>query len=98
MSSQTSRVKRGPPVVADGLPGRRVLVDEEIHDVDVAFPRRDVKRRPTVLVDQRHLGTVFQKNLDSLEQIIDFRTNTYKNKTPITDPIKNSSVDLGPIS
>ena len=45
-------MQRGPSVVADGLPSLWVLVDEEPHDVDVAFARRDVKRRPTVLVDK----------------------------------------------
>ena len=69
VSSKRCRVKGSSTVLADVVPLFGVFVDETLHDVDVALPRRKVERRPTVFVHKGHLCTGFKQNLDDLDNI-----------------------------
>ena len=51
-------MKRGPAVIADSVPSIGIFFFEKSQNPDVAFAGRQVEGRPTVLVDQVHVGAL----------------------------------------
>jgi hypothetical protein len=60
-------MKRGPAVVADSVPNIGIFFFEKSQNPDVAFAGRQVEGRPTVLVDQVHVGAFVEKQFHNLD-------------------------------